>query len=120
MKNNDIQGNRQLFLCTVSLLTFSSDDYTEVAKLIAEAAGMQALDWATHSYPVQGGTYIWFLGESHIAIDTYPEYNLAEITLVSCKSFETDKLIKVIMDAGWVIRDYSTICKNKDHAWQRC
>ncbi len=121
MNNSDIKGNRQIFLCTSVPLAqdFSQIDFIAAAAKIAKAAGLTTAEWNSYHYSNGGGTYIWFLSESHIAIDTYPEYHLVEITLLSCKAFDTAPVVNAIMDCGWIIRDYSNIEKNSEHVWQR-
>jgi S-adenosylmethionine/arginine decarboxylase-like enzyme len=118
MMNNDIKGNRQIFLATLTPFSFANQDMVGVSSKIALAAGLTPLDWTSYAYPVQGGTWIWFLGESHIAIDTYPEHGLLEVTLVSCKEFDTDKIVEAIMNAGYIIRELTIIKKNENHTWQ--
>ena len=37
-----------------------------------------------HQFKPQGYTALWLLGESHLAIHTYPEHNTTYIELTSC------------------------------------
>ncbi len=120
MKTMKMNGNKQIFLCTVSLFVFSDKDWTEAARLIATSAKLTTLDWACHYYPGGAGSFMWFLGESHIMIDCYPESNLAEITMVSCRDFDTAPVVQQIMDLGWIIKEYTTLEKDKGDAWRRC
>lgn len=53
------------------------------AKLL-ETSGFQVLSFMDHHFSPQGYTAIWLLGESHLAIHTFPEENKSYIELTSC------------------------------------
>lgn len=44
----------------------------------------EVLGFMEHHFSPQGYTCIWLLGESHLAIHTYPEHNKAYFELTSC------------------------------------
>lgn len=119
--NNIVQGNKQILLCTAVPLApdFKNIDFIGISKKIAESAFLTALDWQSFYYPGQGSSFHWFLGESHIQLDTYPENHLVEITLVSCQYFSPRYVVNEIGNAGFIVKNFSTITKNEDHSWQR-
>jgi len=47
-------------------------------------AGFTILEFVEHYFPVQGYTAIFLLGESHLAIHTFPEEGRTYIELSSC------------------------------------
>ena len=53
-------------------------------KNILEICDFEILGFIDHHFEPQGYTCIWLLGESHLAIHTYPEHNKAYIELTSC------------------------------------
>lgn len=112
-------GNCHIFLATVSCPKDSNADFwRNLAHDISKAAGLTPLEWNSAGYPGGGLTISWFLSESHIAIDTYPEHELADITLVSCKSLQSDEIDKVIHKAGLVIQQKTILQKRFDHKWR--
>jgi S-adenosylmethionine decarboxylase len=44
----------------------------------------EILGFMEHHFTPQGYTCIWLLGESHLAVHTYPEENKSYIELTSC------------------------------------
>ena len=47
-------------------------------------ADFEVLGQIDHHFIPQGYTSVWLLGESHLAIHSYPEHNTAYIELTSC------------------------------------
>lgn len=47
-----------------------------------------------HYFPKQGYTCFWLLGESHLAIHTFPESNKSYIELSSCNKEKLDLFIR--------------------------
>lgn len=112
-------GNCQIYLATISCPKDGNHRFwSDVAHAVALAAGLTPLEWNTCSYPGGGLTITYFLSESHIAIDTYPEHELADLTLVSCKSFDTAPISKVLNNNGLVILSDTTLVKRFDHRWR--
>lgn len=120
--NDIVKGNRQILLCTAIPLapSFQHIDFVSISENIAKAANLTPLEWQSFYYPGQGASYHWFLGESHIQLDTYPENHLVEITLVSCQSFSARNVIRTIGDMGWIVKEYSVLEKNEDNRWLPC
>lgn len=112
-------GNCQIYLATISCPKDGNHRFwSDVAHAVALAAGLTPLEWNTCSYPGGGLTITYFLSESHIAIDTYPEHELADITLVSCKHFEVDALEKVLNKNGIAVQQRTILQKRYDHKWR--
>lgn len=51
---------------------------------ILETCDFEILGFMEHHFSPHGYTCIWLLGESHLAVHTYPEYERAYIELTSC------------------------------------
>ena len=51
---------------------------------LLEECDFEVLGFMDHHFQPQGYTCIWLLGESHLAIHTYPEHNRSYIELTSC------------------------------------
>ena len=47
-------------------------------------AEFEILGQVDHHFQPQGYTALWLLGESHLAIHTYPEHNTCYVELTSC------------------------------------
>lgn len=61
-----------------------ADTLRESCEFILETCDFEILGFMEHHFSPQGYTCIWLLGESHLAIHTYPEYAKAYIELTSC------------------------------------
>ncbi|MDO6736917.1 S-adenosylmethionine decarboxylase [Wenyingzhuangia sp. 2_MG-2023] len=51
---------------------------------LLKKAGFTILLFNEHHFPEQGYTCFWLLGESHLAIHTFPESNKSYVELSSC------------------------------------
>ena len=112
-------GNCQIFLATVTCPPDSDLGFwRNVSFEVAKAAGLTPLEWNSAGYPGGGLTVTWFLSESHIAVDTYPEHGLVDITLVSCKAFKVDEIEKTLNHEGLVITQKTLLQKRWDHKWR--
>ena len=56
-------------------------------------AGFTILQFSEHYFPEQGYTCFWLLGESHLAIHTFPESGKSYIELSSCNKEKLEKFI---------------------------
>lgn len=68
------------------------------------ACGFEVLGFMDHHFQPYGYTAIWLLGESHLALHTYPEEQRSYIELTSCilkKSEEFEQLLQ----QKWVLID---------------
>lgn len=48
------------------------------------ACEFEILGFVDHPFSPQGYTSIWLLGESHLALHTYPEHDRSYVELTSC------------------------------------
>jgi S-adenosylmethionine/arginine decarboxylase-like enzyme len=51
---------------------------------LLDQCDFEKLGFIEHHFQPQGYTCLWLLGESHLAVHTYPEHNKAYIELTSC------------------------------------
>jgi S-adenosylmethionine decarboxylase len=58
-------------------------------------AGFTILLFNEHHFPEQGYTCFWLLGESHLAIHTFPESGKSYIELSSCNKEKLEKFKKL-------------------------
>ncbi len=56
---------------------------TELEDLL-NTCDFEILGFMDHHFNPQGYTCIWLLGESHLAVHTYPEHDKAYVELTSC------------------------------------
>ena len=54
------------------------------------------LDYVEHDFLPMGFSGLWLLSESHFAIHTFPEENLAYIELSSCSREKQNEFLKMI------------------------
>lgn len=57
-------------------------------------SGFNVLDLCEHKFQPQGYTCLWLLGESHLAIHTFPEEGVAYLELSSCVQKPFDLFVK--------------------------
>lgn len=58
-------------------------------------ATFNVLKYSEHHFEPQGWTALWLLGESHLAIHTFPEHGVSYLELSSCMM---DKYVLFIAD----------------------
>lgn len=62
----------------------------EVLKVLVkqwlEQCGFQVLNFTEHYFKPHGYTCLWLLGESHLAIHTFPEKEVCYVELSSCNA----------------------------------
>ncbi len=56
----------------------------ETYEALLQKSGFTILLFNEHHFPQQGYTCFWLLGESHLAIHTFPESNKSYVELSSC------------------------------------
>ena len=59
-------------------------------------ANFTVLDYSSHQFENFGFTSLWLLGESHLALHTFPENNNAYIELSSCLEYKGDVFIEIL------------------------
>lgn len=62
-------------------------------------ADFEILGFMEHHFQPQGYTCIWLLGESHLAIHTYPEHETSFIELTSCVLEKNEAFFTAIKSA---------------------
>lgn len=60
---------------------------------LLKEVGFTIILFNEHHFPEQGYTCFWLLGESHLAIHTFPESNKSYIELSSCNKEKLDLFI---------------------------
>ena len=96
MFTNHPKGSHSILLATISCpLSIFSDSQSEqyfiaLANAISANLKLTPIRTETCKYPprnndIGGLTVVTFLAESHIVIETYPEDELYEISIISCK-----------------------------------
>ena len=58
-----------------------------------ENSGFRILGFIEHHFTPHGYTAVWLLGESHLAIHTFPESEKANIQISSCSKQKLDDFI---------------------------
>lgn len=71
---------------------FLKKTYSEILK----QSDFTILLFNDHYFPEQGYTCFWLLGESHLAIHTFPESNKSYIELSSCNKEKLEKFTSKI------------------------
>ena len=79
-----MRGTRFILLASLGATKAEWEDLVEIAKVFVEWAGFTVVGSAFQSYE-SGKSFIFFLEESHIVVETYLEAGLIEVTLVGCK-----------------------------------
>lgn len=69
----------------------------------------EKLGFIEHHFQPQGYTCLWLLGESHLAVHTYPEHNKAYIELTSCVK-EKNELFKDLLG-----RSFKLLAGEEEH-----
>lgn len=84
-------GNQECFLGTFKLPTTWNNDFVEsigerlITQLKLKRLGFHSFLY-TNSNPQFGGkTFIWFLAESHLILETFRESGILEMELATCR-----------------------------------
>lgn len=56
---------------------------SELDRMLA-ASTFNVLNYSEHHFEPEGWTALWLLGESHLAVHTFPEHGTAYLELSSC------------------------------------
>lgn len=62
-------------------------------------SAFEVLGFMDHHFTPQGYTCIWLLGESHLAVHTYPEESKSYIELTSCVKEKNELFQKLLCEA---------------------
>lgn len=80
-------------------LSDSLEFIEDLGKSITNNLGLNVVKKIDNKFEPIGRTVIYILSESHLAIHTWPEYNILHIDLVSCKKTDKQNFDKVLMSA---------------------
>jgi S-adenosylmethionine decarboxylase len=69
----------------------------ETYESLLKEVGFTIILFNEHYFPTQGYTCFWLLGESHLAIHTFPESDKSYIELSSCNKEKLDLFIEKII-----------------------
>jgi S-adenosylmethionine/arginine decarboxylase-like enzyme len=70
---------------------------------LLETSRFLVLNYMEHHFNPQGFTCIWLLGESHLAVHTFPELNTTYLELSGCNSEKTLHFQQLLLE--WCISD---------------
>jgi len=60
------------------------------------ACEFKILNFIEHHFEPQGYTCLWLLGESHLAVHTFPEQQQSYVELSGCNRTKTDQFMKLL------------------------
>ncbi len=83
----------------------SLDEVQDFTKKLCQKLELNIVTGIHHEFKPSGITLVYILSQSHIAIHTWPEYNLIHIEIVSCKEInkvELENEIKSLFADGLV------------------
>ncbi len=73
---------------------------------LLEKCDFEILGFMDHHFLPQGYTCIWLLGESHLAIHTYPEHRKSYVELTSCVKVKNDQFQNLLNDKYTLVESY--------------
>lgn len=76
---------------TTHLSITEPEELKKLANELLEKCEYQVLNFMEHHFSPVGYTCIWLLGESHLAIHTFPENNTSYLELSSCSKEKNEK-----------------------------
>ena len=116
-----MDGNKGIYLGTYKFnFPLNSADLVEFTEGIALLLKFEALEWSATHYPGGGISFTRYLAESHIEIDTYPESNVVEVMVVSCKPIEHWIHIHEYLDMNGFALVSENYLSKEHRAWQLC
>lgn len=63
---------------------------------VLNSCGFSVLNFMEHHFEPQGYTAIWLLGESHLAVHTFPEHGKSYVELSSCNRHKHCKYLLLL------------------------
>lgn len=97
MRNeNYIEVKAQMFHFDVWVLETNPIKLKSTFEKLLIDSGFNIINFTEHFFPVKGYTCIWLLGESHLAIHTFPESKKSYIQISSCNEEKLNSLKKMI------------------------
>ena len=92
MKESYVAMKAQMFNYEQWIEEIDPDLLKEKVNDLLLEAGFTVLNQMEHYFPIQGYTCVWLLGESHLAIHTFPQSKRSFIQLSSCNEEKSDLL----------------------------
>lgn len=86
MENNYKKIEAQIFNHKFWTQCTKPSELKETYQSLLQQAGFTILQFNEHYFPKQGYTCFWLLGESHLAIHTFPESGKSYVELSSCNA----------------------------------
>lgn len=68
---------------------------TQLFELL-KLSNFEVLDFVEHRFKPYGYTVLWLLGESHLAIHTFPESSRSYIELASCNEWKYQRFLELM------------------------
>lgn len=68
---------------------------TKLEEMLLEA-GFDVISWQEKKFSPYGYTALWLLGESHLAVHTFPEHGKAYLELSSCVKAPFDQFKELV------------------------
>lgn len=78
-----------------------SDRLKRTIHHLLKTAGFTILNFIEHKFAVQGYTCVWLLGESHLAIHTFPNENKSYLQLSSCSEDKKAQFVAQLEQISW-------------------
>lgn len=72
-----------------------AENLKNVYNKLLEDTGFTIITFNEHFFEMKGYTCFWLLGESHLAIHTFPESKKSYVELSSCNKEKLDDFIKL-------------------------
>ncbi len=107
--NKIIEAQIYNFVCWINIC--NSEELRTVLKDSLNYSGYKILDFTEHHFDNNGYTALWLLGESHLAVHTFPEKQKSYIELSGCNKEMNDRFMEFIYNK-W---EKNTLYKNFRH-----
>ncbi len=86
----------EIFEFSIWLDETDPENIAECLNRVLNESGFTILNFVDHSFSPEGYTALWLLGESHLAVHTFPEESRSYIQLSSCSKEMYDSFIAKI------------------------
>ena len=119
-----MHGNKSTLLATLQLPANWSNEYVRNAgERILYYAGLNSIGFTSNLYdhhnPTHGGmTFVWFLSESHMILETFREHALAELEIVTCQGSLRKDWKNIIHLSGLDPLAITLLEKDGGHQWR--
>lgn len=108
-------GNKTIFLATLwNPNHYGPTHYESGGRAMARSLGYTVLNCQREEYPFQGWTSVLFLAESHMIFEAYPEEEIVELQIVTCKPGHLKDFLRAIYDAFGIADPGAAMVLHKD------